>query len=99
MAIQRLDALITLTLSGQGFQRRGGGATGYIKVAYLSHLVPHPEARWTVSPAMALEALVSQDFVDLTDALETEFRRTFVAQQVDSAHDRVLLVGLITAKI
>lgn len=98
MAIQRLDALITLTLSGQGFQRRGGGATGYIKVAYLSHLVPHPEARWTVSPAMVLEALVDQDFAVLTDALEAEFRRTFVAQQVDSSQDRVLLVGLITAR-
>ncbi|MDA0268906.1 MAG: GTPase HflX, partial [Cyanobacteria bacterium] len=99
MAIQRLDALITLTLSGQGFQRRGGGATGYIKVAYLSHLVPHPEARWTVSPAMALEDLAGQDFVALTDALETEFRRTFVAQQVDSTQDRVLLAGLITARM
>jgi GTPase len=40
MAIQRLDALVWLTLSGGGFQRRGGGAAGYIQDTYLVHLVP-----------------------------------------------------------
>ncbi|MCU0542914.1 MAG: GTPase HflX [Oscillatoriaceae cyanobacterium Prado104] len=43
MAIQRLDALVWLTLTGGGFQRRGGGATGYIQTAYLAHLVPQGE--------------------------------------------------------
>jgi GTPase len=40
MAIQRLDALVWLTLTGVGFQRRGGGATGYIQETYLAHLIP-----------------------------------------------------------
>lgn len=42
MAIQRLDALVWLTLTGEGFQRRGGGAAGYIKETYLAHLIPQP---------------------------------------------------------
>ncbi|MEM8544143.1 MAG: GTPase HflX [Cyanobacteria bacterium P01_H01_bin.119] len=96
MAMQRLDALVMLTLSGEGFERRGGGATGYIKEAYLAHLVPHPEAQWTVSPALSLDMLAKQDFVDLTEGLEAEFRREYVAQQVDLDHDRVMLVGLQT---
>lgn len=96
MAIQRLDALVMLTLSGSGFERRGGGATGYIKEAYLAHLVPHPEATWTVSPPLSLDLLSKQDFLDLTDGLEEEFRRDYVAQQVSPDRDRVLLVGLMT---
>ncbi len=43
MAIQRLDALVWLTLTGGGFQRRGGGATGYIQEAYLAYLIPQGE--------------------------------------------------------
>jgi GTPase len=96
MALQRLDALAVLTLSGSGFERRGGGATGYIKETYLAHLVPHPEARWTVSPPLSLEILTEQDFAELTDGLEEEFRREYVARQVGSSQDRVLLVGLQT---
>jgi GTPase len=98
MAIQRLDALVVLMLTGSGFERRGGGATGYIKESYLAHLVPHPEATWTVSPALALDVVTSQDFTDLVEGLEEEFRREFVAQQVDQDHDRVLIVGLHTDK-
>ncbi|MDQ2096974.1 MAG: GTPase HflX [Tychonema bourrellyi B0820] len=43
MAIQRLDALVLLTVTGMGFQRRGGGATGYIQETYLAHLIPQKE--------------------------------------------------------
>lgn len=96
MALQRLDALVILTLSGSGFERRGGGATGYVREAYLAHLVPHPEANWTVSPPLSLDVLAQQDFLDLVEGLEEEFRREYVAQQVSSDHDRVLLVGLMT---
>ncbi|MEM9119544.1 MAG: GTPase HflX [Cyanobacteria bacterium P01_F01_bin.56] len=99
MAMQRLDALVLVTLSGQGFERRGGGATGYVQAVHLAHLVPHPEARWTVSEPLSLEAIAQQDFVALTDALETEFRRVFIAQQVDASHDRVILVGLQTGHL
>ncbi|MBD1849245.1 GTPase HflX [Leptolyngbya sp. FACHB-711] len=96
MALQRLDALVMLVLSGGGFERRGGGATGYVKETYLAHLVPHPEARWTVSPPLSLDSIALQDFLDLTEGLEEEFRRDYVAQQVAAGHDRVLLVGLMT---
>ncbi len=96
MAVQRLDALVVLSLSGGGFERRGGGATGYVKEAYLAHLMPHPEARWTVSPPLELDSLSDQDFGELTTSLEEEFRREATARQVDSDQDRVLLVGLLT---
>ncbi|MGB5916048.1 MAG: GTPase HflX, partial [Phormidesmis sp.] len=99
MAIQRLDAIALLTLTGAGFTRKGGAATGYIKEAYLSHLVPDPRTQWTVSDPLTLEELNQQDFLDLAEGLEEEFRREFVAQQVDSDHDRVLVVGLLTDKI
>jgi GTPase len=99
MAIQRLDALTVLTLSGQGFTRRGGTATGYIKETYLAHLVPHPEVRWIMSDPMQLDALAQQDFIDLAEGLEEEFRRQYVAEDVDLDHDRVLIVGVHTQEV
>lgn len=96
MAIQRLDALVTLTLTGAGFERRGGGATGYVRETYLAHLVPHPETAWTVSPPLSLDILSNQDFLALVEGLEAEFQREYVARQVDQDHDRVLIVGLQT---
>lgn len=99
MALQRLDALVVLITSGGGFERRGGGATGYVQEAFLAHLVPHPEASWTVSPPLSLDTIAQQDFLDLTESLETEFQREFVAQQVDVDHDRALLVGVLTGKL
>lgn len=96
MAIQRLDALVVLTLSGTGFQRRDGGATGYIHHAYLAHLAPNVDPCWVVSPQTPVEAIAQQDFLDLAEGLEEEFRRDYVAQQVDLDHDRVLLVGVMT---
>lgn len=149
LALQRLDALAVLALSGTGFQRRGGGATGYVEAAYLAHLVPQragfadarpvdpedgpgklarrngkgadaggdapaetprdralpaePEAAalvvagTAVSEALSLEALAEEDFFDLVEGLEEEFRREFVALQTDSSRERVLLVGLHSA--
>jgi GTP-binding protein HflX len=105
MVLQRLDALVVLTLTGGGFQRRGGGATGYVKEAYIAHLLPQPILNldnltyWTVSPAMSLELLTKQDFLELVEGLETEFRREFVAGQTDINQERVLLVGLRTENL
>ena len=102
MALQRLDALVVLALTGSGFERRGGGATGYVGTTYLAHLVPatdpavRDQPQWQVLPSLSLEALAKQDFLALVEGLEAEFRREFVAQQVDASHDRVLLVGLQT---
>jgi GTPase len=99
MALQRLDALVVLTLSGSGFERRGGGAAGYVQEAYLAHLVPHPEVNWTISPPLSLDLLTQQDFLELTESLEEEFRREYVAQQVSPDQDRVLLVGVMTSDL
>lgn len=112
MAIQRLDALVQLNITESGFERRGGGATGYVKETYLAHLIPATEQvvqslgdsvapsgaglTWSVSPPLSLDVLTKQDFLDLVEGLEEEFRREFVAQQVDVDRDRVLIVGLMT---
>ena len=115
MAIQRLDALVVLNITESGFERRGGGATGYVKETYLAHLVPLTEQKvqnfddglrssgfelsWSLSPPLSLDILTKQDFLDLVEGLEAEFRREFVAQQVDADQDRVLIVGLMTEGI
>ncbi|MEI6380509.1 MAG: GTPase HflX [Cyanobacteriota bacterium ELA615] len=102
MVLQRLDALVTLQLTGKGFQKRGGGGTGYIEQAYIAHLLPKSEFNpdhkyyWTVSPPLSLDALTNQDFTSLVEGLEEEFRREYVAQQVESKQDRVILVGVMT---
>jgi GTPase len=99
MALQRLDALVMLTLTGEGFERRGGGATGYVKETYLGQLSPHPEAIWTVSPALSLDVLTNQDLLELVGGLEADFERQYVAQQVEGKSDRVLVVGLHTDNV
>ncbi|MFH7024279.1 MAG: GTPase HflX [Heteroscytonema crispum UTEX LB 1556] len=117
MALQRLDALVVLNITGTGFTRRGGGATGYVKEAYVAHLTPQDSRvaiasvalganvntfqtpSWSVSPPISLDVLTEQDFIDLVEGLEEEFRREFIAQEVDADHDRVLIVGLMTDNI
>lgn len=102
MVLQRLDALVVLTLTGEGMVRRGGGATGYIADSYLAHLLPQTEIDspyWTVSPPQSIDVLSQQDFLDLVEGLEAEFRREFIARQVDADQDRVLIVGLMTNEL
>ncbi|MBD2102946.1 GTPase HflX [Leptolyngbya sp. FACHB-261] len=99
MTLQRLDALVLLSVTGEGFERRGGGATGYINATYLAHLIPdggQTHIYWTVSPAQSLDVLSQQDLLALVEGLEAEFRREYRAQQVDQDTDRVVLVGLLT---
>lgn len=105
MVLQRLDVLVTLTLTGSGFQKRGGGATGYVESAYLAHLAPESDPNrdeglyWTISPPLSLDILTQQDFLNLVEGLEAEFEREYVAQQVDSSHQRVVVVGVMTADV
>jgi len=102
MVLQRLDALVTLKLTDKGFQKRGGGGTGYIEQAHLAHLLPksqfNPDHRyyWTVSPPLNLDTLAGQDFTSLVEGLEAEFSREYIAQQVESKLDRAILVGVMT---
>jgi GTPase len=106
MALQRLDGLVSLVLTGEGFERRGGGATGYIESVYWAHLLLHVQPLetpgdvvahpWWVSPPQALEPLCQENFLNFVEGLEAEFYREFVALKVDTNQDRVLLVGLKT---
>lgn len=112
MALQRLDALVVLNITGGGFTKRGGGSTGYVKEAYLAHLVANSRQLVTtqssdisisdavmyshVSPPLSLDALADQDFLNLVEGLEEEFSREFLGQEVDADHDRVLIVGVLT---
>ena len=110
MAMQRLDALVTLTLTRQGFQRRGGAAAGFVRETYLAHLVPETALNgngngngrhhhWSIQPPTSLDVLSQQDFLDLVENLEAEFEREFVARQVDSDRERAILVGVWTADL
>jgi GTPase len=100
MALQRLDALAILNLTGQGFERRGGGAAGYIQDVYLAHLHPDIVHPWTVSEPLPLDVLAQQDLLDLVAELEDEFQQsTPLAENVTHAQDRVVLVGLMTQNL
>ena len=114
MAMQRLDALVVLNITGTGFTRRGGGSTGYVKEAYLAHLVGNgaevsnnqaakisrnSEIYSSVSPPMSLDVLAQQDLIDLVENLEAECQREFVGQKVDVDQDRVLIIGVITSQL
>ncbi len=102
MALQRLDALAVLTMTGSGFERRGGGATGYVKSTYLAHLVPDPTTPWTISSPLSLDQLAQQDLMDLVEALETEFSRSLsdglASANLDPNAEHVLIVGVMTQK-
>mgnify|MGYP000138549378 FL=1 len=95
MALQRLDALITLSVSKSGGHRsRGGTATGFVHWAYLAHLLPEGERRWQVSEPLPLGILAEQDLQELVAELEDGFRRQLTARQVELDQDRAILVGL-----
>lgn len=100
MVLQRLDVLALLRLSGGGFERRGGGAIGYVKDTYLAHLVPNADHPWSVSDSLSLDTLAQQDLLDLVASLEDEFRQSDApfqnTQHSQKAIDRVVLVGLMT---
>ncbi len=96
MALQRLDSLIVLNVTASGFERRGGGATGYVKETYIANLTPEEASKWNVSPPLSLDIVANQDFIDLVEEIEGRFQQEFVAQQVDSDRDRVVLIGMLT---
>jgi GTP-binding protein HflX len=98
MVLQRLDALASLSLTGGGFERRGGGATGYVRETYVAHLVPDADHPWTISASLSLEDLAQQDLLDLVANLEDEFRQSEAPTPPGqrTTGDRVVLVGLMT---
>jgi GTP-binding protein HflX len=95
MARQRLDALVVLMPRDQGTEPQGN-----VKEAFLAHLVPDRESPWIVSSPLSLDDLTEQDFDDLIDEWEREFKEagfeTSQFQVIETEEDRVLLVGLMT---
>ena len=111
MVRQRLDALVVLTLDGNGSSHRKAAEkapekghhsdrTTPIETAYLAHVVPDFEQPWMVSAPLSLDELTEQDSDDLIHEWETELRESgFDLTQLQpntSGNDRVLLVGLMT---
>jgi GTPase len=99
MALQRLDAMVSLDVISSGFQKRGGGVTGYVQQAYLSHLVPHPDVNWTVSPPLDLDTVSEQDLTELIDNIEREYSREAGGHSGSDQTDRVVIVGLKTIAV
>jgi GTPase len=99
MALQRLDAMVSLDVISSGFQKRGGGVTGYVQQVYLSHLVAHPDVNWTVSPPLDLDTVSEQDLTELIDNIEREYSREANGRSVDDQVDRVVIVGLKTIAV
>ncbi len=60
MALQRLDALVVLNITGTGFTKRGGGSTGYVKESYLAHLVSNNQQLVATQPGAKVN-LVARD--------------------------------------
>jgi GTPase len=60
MALQRLDALVVLNITGTGFTKRGGGSTGYVKESYLAHLVSNTQELVATQPGAKVN-LVAPD--------------------------------------
>jgi GTPase len=99
MALQRLDAMISLDVISSGFQKRGGGDTGYVKQVYLSHLIPHPDVNWSVSPPLTLDTVSDQDLIELIDNIEREYHQEFSGKDTGKRRDRVVIVGLKTDNV
>ncbi|XGV89289.2 MAG: GTPase HflX [Limnothrix sp. BL-A-16] len=79
LALQRLDALVWLPLTGSGFARRGGGVGGYVKSARVAHLLPPSNlpglvVRGTESPAESVtQSTTVLPPVPIDDLAEQDF--------------------------
>ena len=100
MARQRLDALVLLIPSSNEEGQQDDTIPSSVQEAFLAHLVPDRESPWLVSPPMSLDELTEQDFDDLVDEWEKEFKaagfETSQFQEIKTGRDHVLLVGLMT---
>jgi GTP-binding protein HflX len=100
MARQRLDALVVLIPSSNEEGQQDDTIPSSVQEAFLAHLVPDRESPWLVSPPMSLDELTEQDFDDLVDEWEKEFKaagfETSQFQEIKTGRDHVLLVGLMT---
>jgi GTPase len=98
MALQRLDALVCLSLSGAGFQRRGGGGTGYVESAYLAHLIPPDPTPWQIAGPQELDQVAAQDLLRLVGELEADLAAHQATLTTRTDGEQVLLIGLQTGR-
>ncbi|WP_287129321.1 GTPase HflX [Candidatus Cyanaurora vandensis] len=94
LALQRLDALVTLEVSLAGKRRQSAAPTGFIGQVHIANLVPEPDVRWVVTAPLRLPQLTDQDFEEFLNGLEAEFREGWAARTVDTGRERVVLVGV-----
>ncbi|HIK37868.1 MAG: GTPase HflX [Geminocystis sp.] len=105
MVLQRLDALVYLNITDKGTFRKDGSPTGFVSTVYLAHLLPPfasangNQGYWQISPPLSLDAVASEDFLDLVGNLESEFEREYTSQETSPEQERVLLVGVHTSDI
>lgn len=95
LAMQRLDALVTLSVSSEGRKRKSAAPTGFVQEIYLAHLVADP-LRWSVVRMESLHELVSQDLETFIRDLETAFAAQDALRAVDRDLERALLVGVFS---
>ncbi|MGA7953133.1 MAG: GTPase HflX [Gloeobacterales cyanobacterium] len=93
LAMQRLDALVTLSVSSEGRKRKSAAPTGFVQEIHLAHLVADP-MRWSVLRLESLHELASQDLETFIRDLETAFAAQDALRAVDTDLERALLVGV-----
>jgi len=95
MALQRLDALIVLAVTGSGFRGKQGQAAGYVEQGYLAHLLPQgdPQSpRWHHSDLVPLARLCEVDLGEWIAERENAFALTTPGPK--DHQERVILVGI-----
>ncbi|MEN9271224.1 MAG: GTPase HflX [Thermostichales cyanobacterium HHBFW_bins_127] len=95
MALQRLDALVVLAVTGSGFRGKKGQAAGYVEQGYLAYLVPQrdPDSpRWWHSDLLPLARLCDWDLAELVAERERAFADGVSVRVTD--RERVILVGI-----
>lgn len=96
----RLDLMAQISISTDGaFSRSKGEQAKFADVVHIAHILPGRDAEgklFKIFPAMTARATQEEDFEELIQALEDEFRREAPGLQVASGEERAILVGLIS---
>lgn len=96
----RLDLMAQISISTDGaFSRSKGEQAKFADVVHIAHILPGRDAEgklFKIFPAMTARATQEEDFEELIQALEDEFRREAPGLQVANGEERAILVGLIS---
>ncbi|MBX9953269.1 MAG: GTPase HflX [Candidatus Obscuribacterales bacterium] len=96
----RLDSIAQITVNTEGdFSRSKGEHTRFADVVHIAHILPGRDSEgqlWKLFPPMTARRAQEEDFEELIQALENEFRREAPGLQVAKGEERAILVGLIS---